>query len=100
MSDEIQKKLNFSSSTVWWREVIIKISKDEQSANFTVMMQISILGRNSWVFKVLAQEMSDKKIQFIMHNEWWYKFKYLRINIEQIFGDDGNFQFLVEILEF
>ena len=48
----------------------------------------------------LAQEMSDKKIQFIMHNEWWYKFKYLRINIEQIFGDDGNFQFLVEILEF
>ena len=60
MSDEIQKKLKFLSSTILWREVLIKISKNEYCAKIWVMTKIFNFWSKYWVVMVLAQEMSDE----------------------------------------
>ena len=67
MSDEVEKNLNFQVSLYDEGRFKLNILTIDIGINFECFWTISIFGRNSWVSKVLAHEMSDevgKKLNF------------------------------------
>ena len=54
MSDEVEKKLNFQVS-LYDEGISLYMGQ-----NLECLWNISIVGRNSWVSKVLSYEMSDE----------------------------------------
>ena len=73
--------------------------------NFECCWKYSIFGRNSWILKVLAHEKSDekKKIKILnLHGmmKGPIKYTFSEWALCKIYSVFGDYQFLVEILEF